>query len=89
VRAISFSFKKEAPEAERQSALHEIRQMEGVGGASLVLPTAKNEALRCMATVSLDQAAQPEKVLQKLRGNPHIAQASIPAERYLADNEGH
>lgn len=84
MRSITFTFAESATHEEQKDALETLRHLPGVATAAHLKPGAKNSFSARIAYAVLDDEDAAEKVLEKLRGLPCVADANEPAERFMA-----
>ena len=83
MRSVTFNFRPEVPQRRQDELLEGISGWDAVHGASRVNPTATVPLLKRMAFAYLEDSADVELVVRRLRELPEIESADSPPERRL------
>ncbi|MFL6245048.1 MAG: hypothetical protein ACJ74H_03415 [Thermoanaerobaculia bacterium] len=84
MRSITFTFAESATKDQQHDALETLRHLPGVANAAHLKPGAKHPLSARLAYAVLDDDGAAERVLKTLKDLPCVADASEPAQRYMA-----
>lgn len=80
--AITFRFRSEASEEERDQGVREISAWEGVLGAGPLKPDARDPRIQAMYYADLDDS-EADQIIERISGIPGVESVTRPAQRKL------
>jgi hypothetical protein len=83
MKTIAFSFTPKVSPKRQQEVLQRIETLPGVIKVAQLKPDTKIIELRRMYYAQLDDSINPKSVLRKLRADPEIESAAVPADRFV------
>jgi hypothetical protein len=83
MRSVTFNFRPDVPRERQNQVLKGITSWETIHKVSRLNPRARVPLLLCMAYAYLEDDADLDQVVERLRGLPEIESAGAPPRRGL------